>query len=232
MNAVEYTYRIFANNVAGASEWTSASALTLANRPEKPSVPLLLDPDSPDTSAVAGPGEITYAWQAPVFNGGSPIISYEYRYQVALSNSWTRLMDNGTKLTVKIEELDPAKTYDFEVSAVNSVASSDPLKIMGVSPNNTPPTAAPTVSALASEDANSVDQVTLSWTGLASAYYGGETTLSDPAYAIQRKLSTASWPKADNEEGNTAANRTSVTPSSSGGPQGLFTALDGGDRWP
>ena len=43
MNAVEYTYRIFANNVAGASEWTSASALTLANRPGVPAKPIALD---------------------------------------------------------------------------------------------------------------------------------------------------------------------------------------------
>ena len=80
MNAVEYTYRIFANNVAGASEWTSATALTLANRPGVPAAPIAATTDP--APAVAGPGSITFNWQAPAFNGGAQILRYEYRYQV------------------------------------------------------------------------------------------------------------------------------------------------------
>ena len=44
-NAVEYTYRIFAINVAGDSDWTSASARTLANPIQAPAAPVGLIPD-------------------------------------------------------------------------------------------------------------------------------------------------------------------------------------------
>ena len=80
MNAVEYTYRIFAINVAGDSEWTSATALTLANRPGVPAAPEAATTDPAAT--VSGPGNVTFNWEAPAFNGGAEILSYEYRYQV------------------------------------------------------------------------------------------------------------------------------------------------------
>ena len=55
-NAVEYTYRIFAINVAGASVWTSATALTLANRPGLPAAPIA---STTPAVAVPGPGSVT-----------------------------------------------------------------------------------------------------------------------------------------------------------------------------
>ena len=233
-NATEYTYRIFAINFAGDSEWTSASALTLANRPGLPAAPIAsTDP----VVAVSGPGSVTLNWQAPAFNGGAAILRYEYRYQVADSNSWTGWRSAGTDTTVKIDiaASNPAKEYEFEVAAVNSVGRGPALEIpaedaAAVSPGNSAPTAAPNVSALVSEDGDSNDQVTLSWTGLTVAFFGGGTTLSsdNAAYDVQRKLSTAKWPKDDDADGNTAATR-DLNLILTGT---LYSALDGGTDGP
>ena len=163
MNAVEYTYRIFANNVAGASEWTSATALTLANRPGVPAAPIAA---TRERQRYPGPGSITFNWQAPAFNGGAQILRYEYRYQVAGSNSWIGWTRHDTKTTVKIDiaASNPPKYYVFEVAAVNSVGRGLALKIADVedleptayvvSPDSSAPTAAPRVSALVSEGDN------------------------------------------------------------------------------
>ena len=102
MNAVEYTYRIFAINVAGDSEWTSATALTLANRPGVPAAPIAANrPRSGSGTLVLVPLPIN--WDAPAFNGGAEILSYEYRYQVVDSNAWTGWTRTDTKTTIEVE---------------------------------------------------------------------------------------------------------------------------------
>ena len=80
-NATEYTYRIFAINVAGDSDWTSAFALTLANPIGTPAAPV-------SGLFETGPGTITYTWDEPNFNGGSAITGYEYRYRTTEPSSW------------------------------------------------------------------------------------------------------------------------------------------------
>ena len=155
---------------------------------------------------------------------------------MADSNSWTGWRSTGTDTTVEIDiaASNPAKEYEFEVAAVNSVGRGPALEILtvdgtedgaAVSPGNSAPTAAPNVSALVSEDGAGNDQVTLSWTGLTAAFFGGATALEtgDGAYDVQRKLSTAKWPKDDDAEGNTAATRAlSLTATGT-----LYSALDG-----
>ena len=172
-NGTEYTYRIFAINVAGDSGWTSATALTLAHQPKAPDPPVL-----PGTGSVTpGPGSLTYTWEPPNFNGGAPITRYEYQYKPTDSSSWSSgRTDDGETLSVELENLNPAKTYDFEVSARNSAGLGDELEIPEGSPSATAPTAAPTISAIASEDAsNNADLVTLTWTKLDDARNGGAT---------------------------------------------------------
>ena len=74
-NATEYTYRIFAINVAGDSDWTSASALTLANPIAAPAAPVGIIAIRRFRKCLAT------TWTPPVFNGGSGVTGYEYRYQ-------------------------------------------------------------------------------------------------------------------------------------------------------
>ena len=65
--ATEYTYRIFAVNVAGDSDWTSASAITLANAPpEAPSVPIAVGVEGEGSGVgwIAGPGSVELDWDS------------------------------------------------------------------------------------------------------------------------------------------------------------------------
>ena len=75
--ATEYLYRIHARNAAGEGPAGSASAVTLANQPGVPAVPV-------GVLATGGSGNVKLTWSAPAFNGGSPILAYEYRYKEAV----------------------------------------------------------------------------------------------------------------------------------------------------
>ena len=67
-----YTYRIFAVNDVGDSQWTSSTARTLANAIGKPDAPV-------GVTSTAGSGSVLLTWSPPVFNGGSAVTGYQYR---------------------------------------------------------------------------------------------------------------------------------------------------------
>ena len=207
-DSVLYTYRIFAINVAGDSDWTSASARTLANPIAAPAAP------APATTQVTnGPGEITYFWLEPNFNGGSAVTSYEYRYKTSDSSSWTSWMDNGTKLSVKIENLDPDEEYDFEVAARNIVGRGAALEIEGGDPTPTAPLRAPTLRATLGATSTGNPQISLSWNVLHEDHDGGSAITG---YQLRFKLSTAAdWPT------ETDGSDTIVTPG-----RGGFSAIN------
>ena len=116
--ATEYLYRIHARNAAGEGPAGSASAVTLANRPGVPAAPVV---DTP----VPGSGKVTLSWSAPAFNGGSPILAYEYRYKEGAETDVTTTYGGwepvGLVTMAVIDELTPTKVYTFEVRARNSV---------------------------------------------------------------------------------------------------------------
>ena len=47
---------------------------------------------APDMSEAAEDSKVTITWEAPEFNGGAPITSYEYRYMPE-DGSWTGWQD-------------------------------------------------------------------------------------------------------------------------------------------
>ena len=197
-NAVEYTYRIFAINVAGDSDWTPASAFTLAHAARVPGAPT-------NVTATPGPGLVTLTWVAPAFNGGATITSYEYRQKEGEDSegSYGTWKAAGTKSPFEVPNLKPGTTYTFQVAARNTVGRGDEVgESEPEAVTSTAPTAAPSsFSALLGMDADRDDQVALSWTDLGSAHYGGTTDLSEGGdrYDIQRKTSDASWPEPDED---------------------------------
>ena len=204
-NAVEYTYRIFAINVAGDSDWTPASAFTLAHAARVPGAPT-------NVMAMPGAGLVTLTWVAPAFNGGATITSYEYRQKEGEDSygTWKAAGTKaaGTESPFEVPNLKPGTTYTFQVAARNTVGRGDEVgESEPAAVTSTAPTAAPpSFSALLGMNDGGGDQVALSWTDLGSAHYGGEENLqtglsrSEARYDIQRKTSDASWPE---EEENT-----------------------------
>ena len=83
--------------------------------------------------------------------------------------------------------LTPGTSYIFQVAATNAIAQGDPatsgLRLHGV--QSTPPTAAPTLSAVYSEDAD-VDMYTLTWKKLDDSDNGGKAILTE-TYLLQWK---------------------------------------------
>ena len=158
-NNISYTYRIFAINIVGESDWTSATAVTLAHAPQVPSAP-------ESVGATAGPGSVTLEWTAPAFNGGVPIIDYEYRYKLTNGGSWINWRSIGIDETeVEITGLTPNSPYDFEVRAENSRGFSPSLAFNAI-PAPTAPTRAPSTldAELSDADDDGLDiDITLSW---------------------------------------------------------------------
>ncbi|MCY4117695.1 MAG: fibronectin type III domain-containing protein [Caldilineaceae bacterium] len=203
-----YTYRIFAQNAAGRSSASnSADATTLAQPAQAPGPPVGL-------AATSGPGKITIVWQAPLFNGGSPITRYEYRYKEHDATSFGGWMSAMTELTVEVMPLKPVEEYDFEVRAVNSAGAGDAIKLppdeasradtsAARTTGPTGPTAVPSLRTSlgthagtnADEGHESNAQITVSWNALPATANGGSAITG---YELCYKMSTDSaWMRWD-----------------------------------
>ena len=148
--ATEYTYRIFAINVAGDSDWTSASALTLANAAEKPAPPsaVLATFEALARSRLCGVSRLSTA--AHRFSDTNT--STRNRATVPIPPAGkTRARIPRQKITTG---LDPGKTYTFAVRARNSVGRGDPAEATsGLRNPHRAVTAVPeTLSAVLGED--------------------------------------------------------------------------------
>ena len=178
--STQYQYRLHAINAAGEGPAASTSILTLANAPEKPAAP-----QNVEATAVTlenGGGKVDLSWAAPAFNGGSAITTYHYRWKedtaTASYGGWINAGQkedgSGPNTMVQVETgLTPGKTYLFQVAATNAIAQGDPATSGMVTVLSTAPTAAPTLSAVYSEEAG-VDMYTLTWTKLNDSDNGGQ----------------------------------------------------------
>ena len=81
-------------------------------------VPVTGTPSAPTGLAVvAGDQSATLTWGAPADDGGSPIRSYQYRYQAAggTYTSWRTAQGGANATTAEITGLSNGTTYNFEV---------------------------------------------------------------------------------------------------------------------
>ena len=199
--ATEYHYRIYARNAAGEGPAGSDSAVTLANRPEVPAAPV-------GVLAEGGSGKVTLKWSAPAFNGGSPILAYEYRYKESVEGSYGGWTDAGLKTEVEIDGLTPTKMYTFEVRARNSVGRGpETEEATSTVVTATGPTAAPrlVVSRAADTTDGGDDQFRLEWAALGTTQDGDgddDGTNAINNYSVQWKSSrsagdddTTDWPE-------------------------------------
>ncbi len=172
-----YTYRIIAINAAGESSASnSADATTLAQPAQAPGTPTSF-------SATAGPGKVDLVWAAPLFNGGSPVTRYDYRYKVTTASAYGSWMSAGTDLKVSVMSLTPATEYSFQVRAVNAATpgEGEPTDAATATPTATGPTAVPVLrTPVVGTHAGTVEAhesnaaITLSWAALPATANGGD----------------------------------------------------------
>ena len=153
-NGTAYTFRVIATNIAGSSDYsTASSAITPYTVPGTPT----------GVSAVAGANSATISWTAPSSNG-SAITGYTIR-SVFGGFSATA---SGTATSATVTGLTALTSYTFTVVATNAAGNSNTSSTSSsVTPYGVP--GAPTgISAVAGPG-----QATISWTAPASN--GGST---------------------------------------------------------
>ena len=191
-----YTYRIIAINAAGdSSASNSADATTLAQPAQAPGTPT-------GFSATAGAGKVDLAWAAPLFNGGSPVTRYDYRYKVTTASSYGSWMSAGTALKAAVTSLTPATEYSFQVRAVNAAGMGDPTDAATATPTATGPTAVPVLrTPVVGTHAGTVEAhesnatITLSWAALPASANGGEA-ISGYEFCYKKSTDSA-WMRWD-----------------------------------
>ena len=115
-----YVFEVRAVNSIGAGEAARIVETT-------PSAPRRL-------SAAWGDRQVVLSWDAPLSNGGTPIIRYEYRYGESGGGfgAWTGA---GTQSTATLTGLANGRDYIFEVRAVNSIGVGEAARIAETAPS-------------------------------------------------------------------------------------------------
>ena len=170
-----YQVRVRASSAAGPGAWSSASGITTSTSPpEPPGAPLLS----------AGASSISVTWTAPRDNGAA-ISAYGVRYRVHGTSTWSTWSHTGTGTTATITGLTPGATYQVQVSATNSVGTSEHSVISTALTGTPAAVATPTLTA-------TVGQLAVSWT--APSNNGAAIDDYDVRY---RRVGTSSWQEYD-----------------------------------
>ena len=110
-NGTAYDLRISAINASGSGAASSVVTSTPGVAPGAPT----------NLSLVAGSGQLTATWIAPVELGGAPISDYAVEYRFPPSGPWTVLSDgSSTATSATIMGLANGSVYEVRVRAVNS----------------------------------------------------------------------------------------------------------------
>lgn len=132
VNGQEYQFRVSATNTVGLTGFPSdivfATPLTIPDEPRN----LTAIPDS---------ASVTLFWEAPFFNGGSPVTSYVAEWSLDnFASILGSLVIDPTDIQTDILGLTPNIPHDFRISAVNIAGVSPPSNVFTVIPDNVLPT--------------------------------------------------------------------------------------------
>jgi|GEM_PF-2996166 len=131
VHSTTYSYQVSAINDIGTSPPSNiASATTFDVAPSSP-------------TGLTATGKITHVdltWIAPGDNGGTPILGYTIQRSTDNGTTWSTIIQNtnNTGTTYTDSHLLPVRTYSYQVSAINSVGTSDSSNIVSTKPLSTP----------------------------------------------------------------------------------------------
>ncbi len=149
-------YRVSAINSVGASDPSNVVSAT-TNAVSAPNPPTAL------TATALGSTIINLKWNAPSDDGGAQISGYKIEVSPDGTSSWTNLVanSNSTALNYSHTGLTAGVTRYYRVSAINSVATSQPSVITNATTGTATAPSAPTELSATAGGPNSID---LSWT--------------------------------------------------------------------
>ncbi len=109
-NGTAYTFTVHAvNDIGNGDESDASQSVTPATVPDAPGA----------VTATRGDGQIDLSFDAPAFDGGSPITGYEYSLDDG--ESWNLLDSSGTNpVTGSVTDLDNGTQYTVSVRALNA----------------------------------------------------------------------------------------------------------------
>jgi hypothetical protein len=131
VNLSNYNFRVSTVNAIGTGAPSTVVSAT-------PTFSVSSAPQSLSASNALS-GRSYLSWSAPLTNGGTPITDYIVEYKLATEpTTWTTFSDGvSTTTSAMVTGLTNGLSYNFRVSAVNSIGTSAPSNIANGKPNST-----------------------------------------------------------------------------------------------
>ncbi len=202
-----YIYQVQAHGTLGAGAWSAQQSATVPRT--APSMPVNL-------RASPGDAQVILTWTEPLYNGGSIVTGYQYRYQES-GGTWSSWTDTSPTLSraATLSSLTNGTAHNLEVRAQNAIgdgavatASATPMSTVPGTPQNLRSTRiGPT-------------EVDLAWDAVAGA----------TGYEIQRRVNAGNWVSLTGVSG-TSHTDTGLDPSTSYDYQILASNSSGSSSW-
>lgn len=150
--AASYIFHVSALNDVGQGEWSGPTAATS---------PLRAPGQATSPAIVGGNRTARLTWEAPLDDGGSPIIAYIVEYRPAGGSAWTSLpAESVSGNSATVTGLTNGVTYQFRVAVQTTFATGDYTDGTLSATPLPPPTR---LQGRASAGTSPVGSVTLSW---------------------------------------------------------------------
>ena len=174
-NGVPYNFRVRAINAVGSGPYSG----TITATPTAYYVP------GTPRSLTATPNDqqVGLTWNAPLSDGGSPILSYAVQYKLSSGSTWTIVDPATSGYTYTVPGLNNGVSYDFQVRARNAVGTGYWTATASATPRTVPD--AP--QFLSAEAGPNAGQVTLNWNTPAT---GGSAILD---YTVRYQTGGGGW---------------------------------------
>lgn len=187
----QYVFRVAASNKVGVGIYEELSKSIAAKSPHNIPAP----PSNVRVTDIYADSCVVH-WQAPVTDGGSPVLGYHVERRTRTTSSWSKISTRMVSdLSYHVGDLVEAMAYEFRVVAENKVGPSNPsqptLQIIAKDPWDKP-------GAPGTPKINDVTKrsCTLSWTPPISD--GGSDIRN---YVVEYKvMGTFKWTRANDGE--------------------------------